>query len=134
MTKRVLFACVANSCRSQMAEALARFHGQGKIEVYSAGSKPAGQVNPMAIEVMKEYGLDISHQRSKGFNELPVDNFDIVIFMGCDQQCPFVPAQKKIEWQIPDPEGKLLPFFRKIRDEIERKVIYFIKSIREDNP
>ena len=133
MTKRILFACVANSCRSQMAEALARFHGQGKIEAYSAGSNPSGQVNQLAVKVMKERGLDISGQQSKGFNKLPVDNFDIVVLMGCGEQCPFVPAKKWIEWEIPDPEGKSLAFFRKVREEIERKVVFLLQSISENN-
>ena len=133
MSKKVLFACVANSCRSQMAEALARFHGQGKIEAYSAGSNPSGQVNPLAIEVMEERGLDISHHRSKGFNELPADKFDIVVLMGCGEQCPFVPTRKRIEWEILDPEGKPLPFFRKLQDEIESKVISLLQSISNNN-
>ena len=83
MKKKILFLCVNNSCRSQMAEGFAKFYGKDKIEVYSAGSDPSRKVNRSAIEVMKEKGIDISRQKSKGFSELPHKNFDYVISMGC---------------------------------------------------
>jgi glutathione/glutaredoxin type arsenate reductase len=119
---KVLFVCVENSCRSQMAEGFAKKHGGDKIEAFSAGSKPAGIVNPDAIKVMKEIGIDISDQTSKGFELLPYNKFDYIVTMGCQDTCPYFPAQKKVEWQIEDPKGKGLEVFRKVRDEIGKKV------------
>jgi len=84
----ILFVCIENSCRSQMAEAFARFYGKGKIEANSAGSKPSGKVDELAISVMKERGIDISRQKSKGFDNPPEEKFDIVISMGCGEQSP----------------------------------------------
>ncbi len=131
--KRVLFVCVENSCRSQMAEGFARAFGNGKIEAYSAGSKPSGKVNPLAIEVMREAGVDISGNLSRGFNALPVRNFDYVVTLGCQDICPFLPADKHIEWQIEDPKNKNIEFFRQVRDEISCKVTELIKNILADN-
>ena len=127
--KRILFVCIENSCRSQMAEGFARKLAQGRIEVYSAGSKPSRKVNQTAIEVMKEVGIDISSQRSKGFDELGEVTFDFVITMGCGDVCPFVPAKKRIEWDIVDPKGKPIEDFREIRDTIEKKVLEFIENL-----
>ena len=117
--KRILFVCVENSCRSQMAEGFARHYGKDRVEVYSAGSKPSGKVNETAIEVMKEKGIDISSQSSKGFLDLPVQEFDVVVTMGCKDACPFVPSKAHIEWDVPDPSGKPIEFFRDVRDKIE---------------
>ena len=126
---KILFVCVENSCRSQMAEGFARKSAQGKIEVQSAGSKPSGKVNETAIEVMKEAGIDISDQRSKGFDELGKENFDYVITMGCGDVCPFVPAKHRIEWDIADPKGKPIEAFRETRDMIERKVEKLLENL-----
>jgi len=119
---RILFVCVENSCRSQMAEGFARKYGGDEFEVFSAGSKPSGIVNPDAIKVMKEAGINISGQSSKGFESLPYHKFDYIVTMGCQDTCPYFPAQKKVEWQIEDPKGKGLEVFRKVRDEIGKKV------------
>ncbi len=127
--KRILFVCIENSCRSQMAEGFARRLAQGRIEAYSAGSKPSGKVNEIAIQVMKEAGIDISKQRSKGFDELHEKAFDYVITMGCGDVCPFVPAKKRIEWDIADPQGKPIEAFRETRDEIEKKVQELIGNL-----
>lgn len=112
-----------------MAEAFARFYGKGKIEANSAGSKPSGKVDEVAISVMKERGIDISRQKSKGFDNLPKEKFDIVTSMGCGEQCPFIPAKMRLEWDIPDPKGKSIDFFRKIRDEVESKIISLLQDI-----
>ncbi|OGC05153.1 hypothetical protein A2276_04335 [candidate division WOR-1 bacterium RIFOXYA12_FULL_43_27] len=119
---RILFVCVENSCRSQIAEGFAKKYGGDKVEVYSAGSKPSGLVNPDAVEVMKEAGIDISGQASKGFEQLPYNKFDLIVTMGCQDVCPFFPAKEKIDWQIEDPKGKGIEVFRKVRDEIGEKV------------
>ena len=87
---RILFICIENSCRSQMAEGLARSLGKGAVEAYSAGSRPSGAVNPAVQEVVSEIGIDIGRQRLKGFDELPVREFDYVITLGCRDVCPFV--------------------------------------------
>lgn len=118
----MLFVCVENSCRSQMAEGFARFYGKGRIEAFSAGSRPSGRVNETAVQVMREAGVDISSQASKGFDALPHKEFDVVVTMGCGDECPFVPAKKRIDWQLSDPKGKSVEFFREVRDEISTKV------------
>jgi protein-tyrosine-phosphatase len=128
MTK-VLFVCVENSCRSQMAEAFARIHGGGKIKPYSSGSRPSGKINPKAIEAMKEIGYDLSIHTSKSLNEVPKEQYDYVITMGCGDACPLVPARHREDWAIPDPKGLPDEEFRKIRDLIETKVIAFIASL-----
>src|SRR5439155_24559232 len=93
-TKRVLFVCIENSNRSQMAEAFARQLGQGKVEAYSAGSRPSGRVNPRAVEFMREIGYDLSTHRSKGLEALPEIEFDAVITMGCGGECPVIRARR----------------------------------------
>lgn len=138
--KKVLFLCVGNSARSQMAEGFARTLGRDRLEVFSAGSSPASQVEPLAIEVMKEKNIDISNAKPKGFAEIPLDNIDYVVSMGCEkarlnensfgQVCPFVPAKEYIEWDIPDPKGKTITDYRAVRDDIELKVKHFIQSIK----
>jgi len=127
--KKILFVCVENACRSQMAEGFAEALGQGKIEVYSAGSRPSFQVDPLVIEVMKEKGIDLSSRRPKGLNDLPPIEMDYLITMGCEETCPAVLAKKVIEWKIPDPKGKSIEVFREVRDMIEERVRSLIKEI-----
>jgi protein-tyrosine-phosphatase len=127
--KKILFVCVENSCRSQMAEGFAKALGGLKFEAYSAGSNPSGKVNPEAIKVMRQIGIDISTAKSKGFNELAVKEFDYVVTMGCKDICPFVPAKKHIDWEIEDPKGKGEEFFRKTRDQIKEKIESLIREV-----
>ena len=127
--ERVLFVCVENSCRSQMAEGIAKALGKEIMEVYSAGARPSTEVNPMAIKVMKEAGIDIANNRPKGFAELPVQRFDYVITLGCQDSCPFFPADQHIEWKIEDPKGKDINFFRQTRDSIMGQVKRLIQDI-----
>jgi len=127
--QKILFVCVENSCRSQMAEGFARALGADTIEVYSAGSYPLGKVNPDAVKVMCESGIDIASQRSKGFQELPITTFDYVVTLGCQDVCPLVPARKNIDWDIDDPKGKSIYFFRCVRDKIEQKVKLLLRSV-----
>ncbi|HVN66875.1 MAG TPA: arsenate reductase ArsC [Candidatus Sulfotelmatobacter sp.] len=126
---KILFVCVENSCRSQMAEGFARVLGGDKIEAFSAGSKPSGTVDPDAIVVMKEVDIDISQARSKGFADLPVQDYDYAVTMGCEDVCPFFPAREELIWDIPDPKGRDLIVFRTVRDEIKRQVAALIKRI-----
>jgi arsenate reductase len=128
--KNVLFVCVENSCRSQIAEGFAKKWGGDVVNAYSAGSKPSGVVNPTAIQVMKEIGVDLSQSPSKGLNDLPKVTWDYVFTMGCGDACPFVPAVAKDDWAIPDPKHLPLDEFRKIRDQIEKKVKELIARVK----
>lgn len=119
---KVLFACVENSCRSQMAEGFMHLLGGGMIEAYSAGSKPSSGVHAMAIEAMLEAGVDISRYRSKSFSDLAEKNFDYVITMGCGDECPIIQAKYRFNWCIDDPSGRKIDFFRKVRDDIKVRV------------
>jgi len=128
-TKKILFVCVQNASRSQMAQGFAEAFGKGKVEVYSAGSRPASQINPLTIEVMKEKNIDLSGRRPKGLNDLPSVEMDYLVTMGCEETCPAVPAKKIIEWQIPDPKGKPIDEVRRIRDVLEAEVKTFLEEV-----
>ena len=120
--KRVLFVCVENSNRSQMAEAFARILGGKSVEAYSAGSRPSGVVNPKAIEAMRELGYDLSVHGSMSLDELPVVAFDFVATMGCGDACPMVRARQRADWSIPDPKHLPPDEFRAVQDLIRDKV------------
>ena len=127
----ILFVCVGNSCRSQMAEALASKHGRGRIRAWSAGSFPLGEIIPPTYEVMREQGISLEGHWSKGLRDVPVEQMQVVVGMGCEVQCP-VPAGFKgrvIEWNIPDPYGRDMDFFRSVRDLIERQVKALLDSL-----
>ena len=124
---KVLFVCIENSCRSQMAEAFAHIHGKGRIEAHSAGSRPSGEVNPRAIESMQEIGYDLSTHHSKSINEVPAVDFDYIITMGCGDACPNVPARHRVDWDIPDPKELGPREFADVRDRIEMKVENLLK-------
>ncbi len=126
---KIAFICVENACRSQMAEGFAETLGKGKVEVFSAGSKPAKKIDPMVLEVMKQKGIDISLKRPKSLNDLPPTEMDYLITMGCEETCPAIMAKNIVEWKIPDPKGKPLNFFIKIRDLIENKVKELLEEI-----
>ena len=114
--RRILFVCVENSCRSQMAEAFARIHGEERVEASSAGSRPSG------IEAMRELGYDMSAHRSKSVEDLVGDRFDILVSIGCGDECPTVAADRRLEWEIPDPKRLPISEFRLIRDQIDLHV------------
>ncbi len=127
--KKVLFVCVENSNRSQMAEAFAKIHGKGKVEAYSSGSRPSGIINPKAIDAMKELGYDLTTHTSKSLDEIPDVEYDFVATMGCGDECPFVRAKMREDWQIPDPKHLEPEEFRKVRDLIEQKVKEMLEKI-----
>jgi protein-tyrosine-phosphatase len=127
--KRVLFACVANADRSQMAEAFARMHGDDVIEANSAGSRPAGAVGTRSIEAMREVGYDLSKHRSKSLDEVE-GPFDYVITMGCGEECPYVAADRREDWPLADPKDLPARSFNQVRDEIERRVLSLVEEIR----
>ena len=122
MAPRLLFVCVENACRSQMAEAIARSLLGAQAEIYSAGSRPGVAINPSAIAVLQEQGLVVSSTAPKGFASLPAGAFEYVITMGCGDTCPHIPAAHRLDWQIPDPKGQPIERFREIRDLIAREV------------
>jgi len=126
---RIVFVCIENARRSQMAQGFAEALGQGKLEVYSAGSHPSSQIDPLVIEVMKEKGIDLSDRQPKSLNDLPLVEMDYLVTMGCDETCPAVLAKKSIEWDIPDPKGKSIELYREIRDIIEDKVKIILNDI-----
>ena len=118
-----------NSNRSQMAEAFARMHGNGKVEPYSAGSRPSGRVNPKAIEAMRELGYDLTTHTSKGLDAFNGKEVEVAITMGCGDECPLVLAKQRLDWQIPDPRDMTPEQFREVRNLIESKVKELIASL-----
>lgn len=128
-TKRVLFVCVENSNRSQMAEAFARIHGRDQIEALSAGSRPSGRVNPKAIEAMRELGYDLTTHTSKGLDDFNGTEVEVAVTMGCGDECPLVLAQQRVDWKIPDPRDMSPEEFRGVRDLIESKVKELLQGL-----
>ena len=118
----VLFVCVHNAGRSQMAAALLDHHAQGRVQVLSAGSAPADRVNPAVVEAMGELGLDISREYPKPLTTEAVEGSDVVITMGCGDACPVFPGKRYLDWSLEDPAGKGVDAVRPIRDDIDRRV------------
>jgi arsenate reductase len=118
----VLFVCVHNAGRSQMAAALLERKAEGRVRVISAGSEPADRLNPAVVEAMSEIGIDISAERPKRFEDGMVRESDVVITMGCGDACPFYPGKRYEDWELEDPAGKDLETVRRIRDEIAGRV------------
>ncbi len=128
--KKILFVCIENANRSQMAEAFAKMFGGDEVEAYSAGSNPSGKINPKAIATMKELGYDLSRNESKLLEEVKrFAPFDAVVTMGCGDACPWMPARKFIDWEIPDPKEMNEVDFRKVRDLIRDKVKKLLASL-----
>jgi protein-tyrosine-phosphatase len=121
-TPEVLFVCVHNAGRSQMAAALLQHHGMGRIAVRSAGSEPADRVNPAAAEALAEWGLDITAEVPSKLTDDDVEASDVVITMGCGDTCPVFPGKRYLDWQLDDPAGQGLDAVRPIRDDIDRRV------------
>lgn len=129
MKRKLLFVCIENSNRSQMSEAFARMYGGDAVEAYSSGSKPSGIVNPKAIAAMKELGYDLTAHQSKSLDEVKTyAPFDAVVTMGCGDACPWMPAKKFVDWQIPDPKNMPPEEFNKVRDLIGEKVKDLLKE------
>jgi protein-tyrosine-phosphatase len=126
---RVIFVCIENSNRSQMAEAFARIHGGDQVEAVSAGSRPSGRVNPKAVAAMKEIGYDLTTHTSKGLEPFNGQEFDAAVTMGCGDECPLVLAKRRVEWQIPDPKELPPDQFNKVRDLIEQNVKELLEEI-----
>ena len=130
MTKpTVLFVCVHNAGRSQMAAALLAHHGGDQVEVRSAGSSPADSVNPAVAEAMQELGIDITAETPKLLTTGAVEASDVVITMGCGDACPIFPGKRYLDWELDDPAGQGIEAIRPIRDEIDRRIRTLIAEI-----
>ena len=130
MKKKILFVCIENSNRSQMSQAFATIHGGEIIEAYSAGSNPSGKINQKAVNAMKELGYDLSKHHSKSLQDVKQRApFDVVVTMGCGDACPWMPAKRFIDWEIPDPKAMNEVDFRKVRELIQTKVKELLKSL-----
>jgi protein-tyrosine-phosphatase len=127
--KTILFVCVENSNRSQMAEAFARMHGGERVQAASAGSRPSGRINPKAVEAMRELGYDLTSHASKGLEEFNDTAVDVAVTMGCGDECPLVIARQREDWRIPDPREMSPDEFRGVRDLIETKVRELLASL-----
>ena len=129
----VLFVCVHNAGRSQMAAAFLTHLSLGKVEVRSAGSAPADSINPAVVEALKEVGIDISNEIPKVLTTSAVEQSDIVITMGCGDACPFFPGKRYLDWVLPDPAGQGVADVRPIRDQIKKLVEELIPTLFKSN-
>ena len=128
--KKILFVCIENSNRSQMSQAFATIYGGDSLQSFSAGSKPSGKINPKAIASMKELGYDLSSHLSKSLDEVKDKApFDAIVTMGCGDACPWMPAKKTMDWEIPDPKDMDEQAFREVRDLIGTKVKELVESL-----
>ena len=125
----VLFVCVHNAGRSQMAAALLEHHAGGRVRVRSAGTAPSDEIHPNVVEAMAERGLDVSAARPKVLGEDDVREVDVVITMGCGDACPVVPGTRYLDWNLPDPAGKPIAEIRPILDDIERRVVGLLREL-----
>ena len=125
----VLFVCVHNAGRSQMAAALLDHHAHGRVQVRSAGSAPANEINPAVRAAMDEIGLDLSKEFPKKLTTDAVEAADVVITMGCGDACPVFPGKRYLDWNLPDPAGKGVDAVRPIRDEIDRRVRDLVQQL-----
>ncbi|OXM45149.1 arsenate reductase ArsC [Amycolatopsis alba] len=121
-TPEVLFVCVHNAGRSQMAAALLHHHAAGRVTVRSAGSAPANEINPAVVAVMAELGIDVSREFPEKLTTDAVEAADVVITMGCGDACPIFPGKRYLDWQLDDPTGQTPERIRLIRDDIDRRV------------
>lgn len=124
----LLFVCIENANRSQMAQAFATMHGGAQVAAYSAGSRPSGVVNPKAIAHMAELGYDLSTHKSESLDEVRDKEFDYVVTMGCGDACPFIVAKHRLDWQIPDPKHLEPAEFRQVRALVERQVLALLRE------
>ena len=129
----VIFVCVHNAGRSQMAAAFLTHLTLGKVEVRSAGSAPADSINPAVVEALKEVGIDISNEIPKVLTTSAVEQSDVVITMGCGDACPFFPGERYLDWVLPDPAGQGVADVRPIRDQIKKLVEELIPTLFESN-
>ena len=129
MVPRVLFVCVHNAGRSQMAAALLDHEAQGRVQVGSAGSQPAAELNPSVVAAMAELGLDLSRELPRPLAGDQVQAADVIVTMGCGDACPFYPGKRYLDWDLPDPAGLDVAAVRSIRDDIRRRVRHLLSEL-----
>lgn len=129
MAPQVLFVCVHNAGRSQMAAALLEHHSMGRVRVRSAGSAPGDKINPMTVEALAEWGIDIEDRSPTFLTTGDVKASDVVVTMGCGDACPVFPGKRYLDWELPDPAGKDLNMVRSVRNEIDRRVRALLSEI-----
>lgn len=125
----VLFLCTHNAGRSQMAMGFFVHHADGRAVAYSGGSEPANEVNPAAVEVMLEKGIDIGREQPKRWTRDMLEAVDVVVTMGCGDTCPVLPGRRYVDWLLPDPAGQSVEAVRPIRDDIERRVLALLAEL-----
>jgi arsenate reductase (thioredoxin) len=125
----VMFLCVHNAGRSQMAAGFLRHHGAGRVDVFSGGSEPAESLNPAVVEAMTEKGIDIGDQVPQSWSDDLIRAADVVVTMGCGDTCPYFPGTRYVDWELEDPSGKSLEEVRLIRDEIEGRVVHLLDEL-----
>jgi len=130
-TPAVLFLCVHNAGRSQMAAGWLRHFAGNRVTVWSGGSEPASQINPAAVAAMREVGIDITHESPKRWTDEVVRAADVVVTMGCGDACPVFPGKRYVDWQLDDPAGRPLDDVRRIRDEIRTRVEALLRELLE---
>ncbi|MFI5163898.1 MAG: arsenate reductase ArsC [Bacteroidia bacterium] len=130
---KILFVCIENSNRSQMAEAFVKMFGKDNVLASSAGSKPSGKINPKAIEAMKKIGYDLTKHHSKSVDDFRNEKFDYAITMGCGDECPFISATHRIDWNIPDPKNMEMKEFLQVRNVIGEKVNELLSEILHES-
>ena len=128
-TPSVLFVCVHNAGRSQMAAALLQHHSMGRIQVRSAGSAPADQINPVAVQAVREWGIDIAELVPKKLDPSVVEQSDVVITMGCGDACPVFPGVRYEDWVLEDPAGQTIETVRQVRNQIDRRVRTLVSEL-----
>jgi len=129
----VLFVCVHNAGRSQMAAALLEHHARGRVRVRSAGTAPSDEIAPNVVAALAERGLDVAAARPKGLRDDDVREADVVITMGCGDACPVVPGTRYLDWDLPNPAGRPLAEIRPIRDDIERRVVDLLRELAPED-
>jgi arsenate reductase len=132
--RTILFLCVHNAGRSQMAAGFARRLGGDRVRVYSGGSEPADQINQAAVAAMAEIGIDIATQTPRTWTDEIIASTDVVVTMGCGDTCPFFPGVRYVDWELDDPAGKDVKNIRPIRDEIEQRVRHLLTTLDIEPP
>jgi arsenate reductase len=125
----VLFVCVHNAGRSQMAAALLEHHAGGRVRVRSAGTEPSDEIDPNVVAAIAERGLDVAAAQPRGLRDDDLREADVVITMGCGDACPVVPGTRYLDWDLPNPAGRPLAEIRPIRDDIERRVVDLLREL-----
>jgi arsenate reductase len=131
---RVLFVCLHNAGRSQMSAALFEREAQGRHEAYSAGTTPAERVHPEVVEVMRELGIDVSDRVPRKLTTEAAERADVVVTMGCGDECPYIPGKRYLDWELEDPKGQSLDQVRSTRDEIATRVRELVAQLDQPAP